>query len=230
MQSTVRFSRGNDDSNGNLYETAVIELTLTLDTSGCQLRDPPPNSPPDTPPICEGRVAATLKFKITPKTGDPQFSNLNPWRLRPSDTTDFGRLRKFTSTPNQNPPPAPPNAPPGWNPAFVDSTIETEVQLDPMHCSGRRRDVATIEEFPGAIPGPCSSRVTILIDVQFSGCGSNPAEPTVTMDMHEVYSGGRRTPLVRYEDDVAQMMPHPYPAWPGVAPTAPEAREWMPPP
>jgi hypothetical protein len=228
MQSTVRFSRGNDDNNANLYETAAIELTLTLDTSGCQLTDPPPNSPPDTPPICTGRVSAALKFKITPKTGDPQFGNLDRWRLRPSDTTDMNRLQPFAHTPNPNPGPVPPNAPPGWDPKIADSTIEAEVQLDPIHCYGRRREVATIEE---ATPQGIRSRVTILMDVQFSGCGSTTAEPTVTMDMHEAYTRNtRRTPFVRYEDDVAQMMPHPYPAWPGVAPAAPEAREWMPPP
>ena len=48
--------------------------------------------------------------------------------------------------------------------------------------------------------------------------------------MVEAYTVGRLTPLVRYEDIVALMMPPPYPAWPGVKPTAPEAREWLTPP
>lgn len=223
---TVRFSRGNNDPRDNIYETAIIELVLDVDTSECKAEDAGHNDGDEE--ACHGATELTLTYRSLPQTGDPDHAAAAQHLLDPNESIQRGQRRsqQLQWTPNPNPDPAPPGAPPNWDPKIAGSKYEVTVGLDPIQCFGRRKGIATMHQIIPTQQGPqlSNARQVIVYNVVFSSCGRVDA---VEFELIE-FSGSRlQTRMIKYEDDIDSMNPGPYPDYPGVDRDSDAAEEWI---
>jgi hypothetical protein len=191
-----RYSRGNDDQTENQYETAQIEVTLTLNTNDCEVVDG----------RCKGTVVPLLSYRATSSTDEAMFAGGAALQLR--DTGAAGASVNLAFTPGPvpfGPGITPPPSPRG-------STLAAKIDLAVLGCRGGRRTGTAQIEMPGG-------RVYEIVDYDYevTECGVIATQTVSVSERPAGAAGAVPTPLrdITPPPPGAPAGPTGYPAYPG---------------
>jgi len=199
---TKLYSVGNDDATENSYETARLEITLDVDTSGCQQADQP-----DGTVACIGEVKVKLEYTATASTGDQMFVTVGPaFALRDGGQGGGSAQLQHTAAGAAGP---------------AGDTLTATLDLAPIPCSGGKlRGTVDVELRPGggAFRGNVPQRISYRVSIR--PCGQIfEAEVSAVSNHYLSMIGGRiETPLHDITPPAGGGNPPeaPWPAHPGV--------------
>ncbi len=186
------YSRGNDDPNENIYETAKIMVTLHIDDSACKK---------DDKGICQGDVDIKFAYSAVRSTPDPnnEFQLIGPrFVLRQEGgLTNVNRLVFRNSNPNGN----------------IGDTLTANLGLGSLPCSGgTMQGIVSLEAMlaNGSFPGFVQERFSY--EVEIGSCGKVITSSLTGLQLNPGIVLGRvATPFIDITDGSAG-----YPSFPGV--------------